>query len=147
MAGASQQDAYALHQAGLGASRPRKKIYEYLRGNRTHPTAEQIYTAILPQIPTLSKMTVYNTLRAFTEKGICRDVRIEGGLVRYDPNVEDHGHFMCDKCGGVFDFPMPAAAFQADMLEGFEIGQRDIFFRGVCPDCLYRERNRKAVGR
>lgn len=133
------REAEELRQTGLGASRPRRRILAYLRGCYNHPTADQIYSALLPQNPTLSKMTVYNTLHTFTERGLCRDVRIEGGLVRYDPLTEDHAHFKCDGCGQLHDVPMPEEAFHSDMLEGFEIGQRDLFFRGVCPDCIRRK--------
>lgn len=131
-------EAGALRRAGLGASRPRRWILSYLRSRRDHPTADQIYSALLPHMPTLSKMTVYNTLRAFIERGICRDVRIERDIVRYDPCLEDHGHFKCGVCATVHDVPMPEAAFHSDMLEGFEIKQRDVFFMGVCPDCVRR---------
>ena len=36
---------------------------EYLMAHRTHPTVDEIYLALSPSIPTLSKTTVYNTLK------------------------------------------------------------------------------------
>ena len=38
-------------------------IMEYLMEHRTHPSADEIYTALSPSMPTLSKTTVYNTLK------------------------------------------------------------------------------------
>lgn len=38
-------------------------IMKYLMEHRTHPTVDEIYTALSPTIPTLSKTTVYNTLK------------------------------------------------------------------------------------
>ena len=35
-------------------------IMKYLMEHRTHPTVDEIYTALSPTIPTLSKTTVYN---------------------------------------------------------------------------------------
>lgn len=40
-------------------------IVEYLMENRIHPTADDIYHALCIQVPTLSKTTVYNTMRLF----------------------------------------------------------------------------------
>lgn len=136
---AKSRDADIIRNAGLWASRPRLQILAYLRDRRDHPTADQIYAALLPNCSSLSKMTVYNTLRAFTGHGLCRDVRIESDIVRYDPNVEDHGHFKCSDCGRVFDFSVPETAFRTEDLDGFEIVQKDVFFRGLCPDCVGHE--------
>lgn len=124
-----------LKSAGMNASYQRCKILEYLLTHSTHPTAEDIYAALRPEMPTLSKMTVYNVLGALCEKGLIRDVRIETGETRYDGDARNHGHFKCEACGKVYDFEMPDAAFDADMLEGFYIGQVDLFCRGRCPEC------------
>lgn len=44
-------------------------IMKYLMEHRTHPTVDEIYTALSPTIPTLSKTTVYNTLKILSEQG------------------------------------------------------------------------------
>ncbi len=132
----AQQDVVLeLRQAGLSASVHRCRILEYMRNHRNHPTADQIYIDLRPMLPSLSKMTVYNTLRVLQAKGFLRDVCIEPIETRYDCVLHDHGHFKCMVCGNVFDFDMPQDTFSADMLEGFRINQRDVFYRGVCPDC------------
>ena len=41
-------------------------IMEYLMDNPIHPSADDIYTALSPSMPTLSKTTVYNTLKLFS---------------------------------------------------------------------------------
>ena len=38
-------------------------IMEYLMEHPIHPSADDIYTALSPSMPTLSKTTVYNTLK------------------------------------------------------------------------------------
>lgn len=43
--------------------------YGYLLKNHTHPTVDEVYVALCKVIPTLSKTTVYNTLRLFSEHG------------------------------------------------------------------------------
>lgn len=48
----------------------RMAVMEYLLDHRTHPTADEIYLALHRKMPTLSKTTVYNTLKILTGKGL-----------------------------------------------------------------------------
>ena len=51
-------------------------IMKYLMEHRTHPTVDEIYTALSPTIPTLSKTTVYNTLKILSEQGAAQTLTI-----------------------------------------------------------------------
>ena len=44
-------------------------IMDYLLTHKTHPCIDEIYMALCDDIPTLSKTTVYNTLKLFVEHG------------------------------------------------------------------------------
>ncbi|MBI5598388.1 MAG: transcriptional repressor, partial [Deltaproteobacteria bacterium] len=48
-------------EKGLKLTPQRLAILEYLEGNTSHPTAEDIYRAIKRKHPTVSFATVYNT--------------------------------------------------------------------------------------
>ena len=52
-----------LQNHNIKPSVQRIAIMNYLIEHRTHPTVDEIYTALSPSIPTLSKTTVYNTLK------------------------------------------------------------------------------------
>ena len=82
-----------LYEKGIKPSYARIKIYSYLQLNRMHPTVDEIYNALVNEIPTLSKTTVYNTLKLFESAGITRAITIEDNEARYDINVDNHGHF------------------------------------------------------
>ena len=58
-----------LLKYSIKPSMQRIAIMEYLMEHRTHPSADEIYTALSPSMPTLSKTTVYNTLKLFSEQG------------------------------------------------------------------------------
>ena len=58
-----------LLEYNIKPSMQRIAIMEYLMEHRTHPSADEIYTALSPSMPTLSKTTVYNTLKLFAEQG------------------------------------------------------------------------------
>ncbi|MBN2259069.1 MAG: transcriptional repressor [Clostridiales bacterium] len=113
----------------------RIRIYEYLMNSYDHPRVDEIYKALIDEIPTLSKTTVYNTLNLFIEKGIIHMVTIEGTEVRYDVDISDHGHFKCDVCGKVYDFKADIVEIETNLGESFIINQKDLFFRGICPSC------------
>jgi Fe2+ or Zn2+ uptake regulation protein len=113
----------------------RIKILEYLLDNRIHPTADQIFNAVHAHIPTLSKSTVYNTLNVFMEANLVRAVIIDGNEVRYDINGEEHGHFQCESCGRIYDSYMNIDALNADDLNDFAIKDKNVYFKGICPQC------------
>lgn len=66
-----------LDQQGIRPSFQRLKIFEYLVNERTHPTADEIYEVLRKDIPSISRTTVYNTLRLFLDKKIIQMVNIE----------------------------------------------------------------------
>lgn len=117
-------------------SHQRLHVLKYLAEHPCHPTVEQIYSALKEDMPTLSKTTVYNTLRFLTEQGIVRVVGIEDHETRYDLVQEDHGHFKCEICGKIIDFPIDMNALRGNGLQAFQITDKHVYFKGVCPDCL-----------
>ncbi len=94
-----------LHAAGLRSTRPRLAILQVLQHDTRHPTAEQVYRRLRPAHPSLSLATVYNTLEAFTRRGLCRRVPPVDGRQRFDGTVNPHHHALCTCCGSIFDVP------------------------------------------
>ncbi|MDD4422900.1 MAG: transcriptional repressor [Eubacteriales bacterium] len=116
-------------------SHQRLRILEYLTQNRCHPNAEQIFTALHKDIPTLSKTTIYNTLRVLVEAGLVRIITIEDNEVRYDINTDDHGHFKCESCGKIYDFNIDMSSLVSEDLVDFKINDKNVYFKGICPGC------------
>lgn len=124
-----------LKDRNINLSYQRLKVLEYLYENRCHPTVDNIYTSLYKDISTLSKTTVYNTLRVLSEAGLVRVITIEDNETRYDINVEDHGHFKCDSCGGIYDFAIDIDSLRCGGLNNFKIYDKNIYFKGICPEC------------
>ncbi len=124
-----------LKKHHIRPSNIRIKILKFLLKNRIHPTVEDIYKSLIEEIPTLSKTSVYNTLNLFLEKGIVVGIALDQKELRYDINTNFHGHFKCNKCGIIYDFPIMISFPNKDQLEGFEITNRDVFFYGSCKEC------------
>ncbi|MDH8677878.1 Fur family transcriptional regulator [Fusibacter bizertensis] len=124
-----------LKTNGIKPSYQRIKIYEYLMQNKDHPTVESIYNALNGQIPTLSKTTVYNTLKIFIDRGIAMAITIDDNEVRFDAFVETHGHFKCQHCHQVYDFNVNFEGAVGDQLDDFDILEQQMFFYGICKNC------------
>ena len=125
-----------LVENGIKPSYQRIKIYEYLYNNKNHPTVDMIYSNLIDHIPTLSKTTVYNTLKLFINHNIASSVTIEENEVRYDANVSSHGHFKCTVCGGIQDVEVDYQSISYNGMEGFAVQETEVFLKGTCKKCL-----------
>jgi Fe2+ or Zn2+ uptake regulation protein len=92
-----------LHAAGLKVTAPRLAILALLERDVSHPSAHHILEVLKPRHPSLSLSTVYGTLEAFLEAGLCRAVSGEGDLLRVDGTTYPHDHAVCRGCGRIFD--------------------------------------------
>ncbi len=115
----------------------RVAIMQYLLEHLTHPTIDQIYTDLVPVMPTLSKTTVYNTLKLFYDKKAVIALFIDEKNVRYDGDTSNHAHFRCKKCGIVRDIPIektgiPSFKDNPDL----HLEETQIYFLGTCKQCM-----------
>ncbi len=124
-----------LKTNGIKPSYQRIKIYEFLMNNKVHPTVESIYQALNGQIPTLSKTTVYNTLKIFIDKEIAMAITIDDNEMRFDAHMDLHGHFKCARCHQIFDFNVNFEGALGEELEDFEILEQQMFLYGICKNC------------
>lgn len=131
-----EQAVTALQTHGIKPSYQRIKIYEYLVDKKNHPTVDTIFRELSPGLPTLSKTTVYNTLKLFHSVNVVQKIMIEENEVRFDADTSIHGHFKCQSCGNVYDFPVRKDALQYELPEGFVIREEHIYCTGYCSDCV-----------
>ena len=114
----------------------RLAILSYLNGNKSHPSAEDIYKAVQEQFPTMSFATVYNTLDALKNKGNVQELKIDHTKKRYDPDNTAHHHLICNKCKNIVDIHKDFNLSLSDeMIEGFDLLGNSIEFYGVCSKC------------
>ena len=124
-----------LRDHSIQPSHHRLQVLHYLKHNKTHPTADMVYQHIVTKIHTLSKTTVYNTLKVFLEKGIVRELCIDEHELRYDINVEPHAHFKCVKCKKLFDVFDESFLINKNAVDGHIISKVDVYLQGICKDC------------
>lgn len=127
----------ALDRANLRKTPQRVAIVRAFVDDTTHPTAQAIFDRLRRIMPTMSFATVYNTLAALEQAGVCRTLELDGpageGGRRYDPMVTPHDHAVCDRCGAVHDVPRKST--HAPDLEGFHVRAVERLYRGECHTC------------
>lgn len=128
-----------LRQNGICPTQQRLAVYAYLLEHRTHPTAEVVYAALVKELPSLSRTTVYNTMRSLASAGLIRVVTIDPEEQHFDAGVEDHGHFRCSVCGMLYDFPLSEETVSSLAPTGFTVNTQDVHVTGICPHCQARQ--------
>lgn len=128
--------AEELQKKGIRPSHQRLKILEYFHMYNSHPTVDEIYKELKPTMPTLTKATIYNTLKILVEEELISEVHIEDNEVRYDLHAKSHGHFKCLQCGSIYDFHIEIGKVPTDGLDEFQVETRNVYFKGTCPKCL-----------
>jgi Fe2+ or Zn2+ uptake regulation protein len=124
---------------GIKPSLQRLLLFNYMQNCHDHPTVDKIYTDLSALGHALSKATVYNTLTLFVQKGLLRMVGLDHNEARYDILTGDHAHFVCERCGTIYDVAVDFDQLNLLFPQAERISQRDIFYRGVCRRCAPKE--------
>jgi Fur family ferric uptake transcriptional regulator/Fur family peroxide stress response transcriptional regulator len=109
---------------------------DYLNEHKTHPTADEIFNALSPSMPTLSKTTVYNTLKLFTEQGAALSINIEEKNMRFDGDISHHAHFICLECGSIYDICIEQLeSVMVKNIDDLTITETHLYYKGYCKKC------------
>ena len=136
------KEAYKrLVECGIRPSLQRLAIMDYLITHPIHPTIDDVYKGLCDKVPTLSRTTVYNTLRMMSEKKAAQMITIDEHRVCYDGNTNPHVHFYCKKCGRVLDFMDEHAPqlHKDKKINGHLVQEMQLYYKGICADCLAKE--------
>ncbi|MBQ8025585.1 MAG: transcriptional repressor [Oscillospiraceae bacterium] len=116
----------------------RDAILRALMESKLHPTAEQIYTQLKPEIAGLSLATVYRNLSILKQDGVINSVGVVNGEERFDADTSRHAHLICSACGSVTDVEteirLEDSVGEAEKT-GIEIAGYSITFYGKCKAC------------
>jgi Fur family iron response transcriptional regulator len=131
--GAMDRGAAWLDGAGLRPTRQRLTLAALLvgDGHNRHVTAESLFAAVQQSGEKVSLATVYNTLRAFCDAGLMKEITVDGSKSYFDTNTHDHPHFFWEDDSRLTDAPadeleitrLPSAP------EGAEISKVDVVIR------------------
>lgn len=128
-----------LKQAGLRITPQRRAICAYLVEQDTHPTAAMIYEDLKVDMPSLSLMTVYNTLNVLADLGAIHVIGQAGDdTVHYDADTDPHINLICINCQKIIDVPsehLEEIRQDVDRQSGYRLIGSRLSFYGICPEC------------
>ena len=101
-----------LKKHGVIPTPQRLEIAEVLFRRPQHMSADQIMAAVnRGDAIKVSKATVYNTLKLFSDKGLVREVIVDPARVFYDSTTGSHHHIYNVDSGELQDIPSSEVAF------------------------------------
>jgi Fur family peroxide stress response transcriptional regulator len=114
----------------------RLAILDYLDGNTSHPSAEDIFRVVSKRYQSMSFATVYNTLNTLTKSGALRELTIDPQRKRYDPDTSRHHHLICVLCSKIVDVPESISVeLPKESSEQFTLLGSHVQFYGHCAAC------------
>ena len=128
-----------LREVGLRVTPQRLAIFQALATSDAHPTAQDLFEQLYPQLPSLSQATVYNTLQTLVRHGLIQEIGAAGdGAIHYDANPTPHINLICTHCHCVEDFfGISLDGFAEDVIarSGYQVQGVRIAYYGICPRC------------
>ena len=122
-----------LKKSGL-----REKILELVKSTEIHPTASWVYDEMRKEYPKVAVGSVYRNLNILVSEGLIKRITFDEPNDRYDYNLDEHYHFICEKCGSIYDLKVPVNnSIEKTVMEqtDFEISRHRIDFYGRCGNC------------
>ena len=124
---------------GMKITPQRLAVVNALDGDRSHPTAEDIFNRLKSDYPSLSFTTVYNILKSIKTVGGVQELIIDRDRVHYDPDTSTHHHIFCTECGrldDVFYVNPPEIEIPECIKSEYYITGHQINFFGLCGTCV-----------
>ncbi|MDE0029180.1 MAG: transcriptional repressor [Deltaproteobacteria bacterium] len=112
-------------------------IWEAVKGEMSHPTADQIYERVRRDMPHISLGTVYRNLQKLAADGKLQILTIDR-TQHFDPLLKKHPHFICESCGKVYDVTLDRSDEAAPVLSpetGFTVTSHQLSLYGTCEMC------------
>ncbi|MGN0832947.1 MAG: Fur family transcriptional regulator [Kiritimatiellia bacterium] len=126
---------------GLKCTAQRMAVFAAVRRARNHPSVDEAWERAKRRVPTLTRTSVYRILNELSELGLL--TRLDAlSAARYDTCLGPHAHFICEACGAITDYPLPAGL---NLPAGMPAERRHLELRvsGLCDRC----RQARAPGR
>lgn len=128
----------ACKKQHMRVTNQRIEIFRKVAESKSHPDAEAIFDAVKSKLPNISIDTVYRTLSSLEELNMIFRVDSQLPKARFDADKTPHHHFICIKCGEVYDIfidekdkiKIPKKAYKLG-----DVKDANLQIRGVCNRC------------
>lgn len=124
---------------GLRLTPQRDMLLRVLSGTRGHPTADDLVRRVRAVLPTVSHATVYRNLQELIRAGLIRTLDRAGAAAQFEVNPDEHHHFVCRRCGRVWDVYLASVDVRVNRrrtaIAGFRVDRREVQLHGLCAAC------------
>lgn len=122
-------------------SRQREIVRNIIDKANNHPTVEEVYAKVQMVDRNISIATVYRNLNLLAENGEIQKLNFFDEADRFDPNIKEHTHFVCKKCGKIIDINDDAYISHFSLDKEVEkkyrvkVDNHSLVLYGICNDC------------
>ena len=128
--------AQILKDRHIRVTPQRVAVYKILREAQRHLTAEEIHQRLQRRIPAVSLATVYSIAELLKANKLISEIRIKFDKSCFEARTEGHHHFLCRRCGEIFDVDIPpCTTLQSMRVDGHSIEKLHGYFYGECKNC------------
>jgi len=120
-------------------SEQRRAVMDFVAASLTHPSADEIFSAIRKRLPKISLGTVYRNLEQLEQLGLIHKIEYKKDFVRYDAIMDPHDHFVCEVCDKVENVylpELPELRKKAEKELGATVTDYRLYLFGRCRKCL-----------
>jgi Fur family iron response transcriptional regulator len=94
-----------LRAHGVLPTAQRIEVAELMLARPQHLSADQIIDRLQQAGSSVSKATVYNCLKVFSETGLVKEINVDATRKYYDTTTSPHHHFYHVETGELVDIP------------------------------------------
>lgn len=120
-------------------TKQRRLIYSIITNSKEHLSAEEIYKSAKKEMPNIAIGTIYRNLNLMIRDGEIRKVEIHNAPDRFDKNINNHDHLICDECGKLKDIIIKNFDKIIEKHSVDNITSYDLNIHYICPECKKKQ--------
>jgi Fur family ferric uptake transcriptional regulator len=118
---------------------PRRTLVRHIFSVHKHFDADELLADLRAAGHSVSRSTVYRTLRLLVDAGLLRELRLTNRTVyEHDYGYPSHDHLHCTECNKVVEFRNDAIRQAREAISrehGFRASGHRFIIEGICPEC------------
>lgn len=128
-----------LEIRGEKLTEPRRILVRHIFDSHKHFDADELVADLRAAGRSVSRSTVYRTLRLLVDSGLLRELRLTNRTAyEHDYGYPSHDHLHCTECNKVVEFRNDAIRQVREAISrehGFRASGHRLIITGVCSEC------------
>ena len=122
----------------LKLTQQRLLIFKYFMSDVSHLSPEELLKGVQGLDRTISRSTVYRTVKHLNNAGIARCIHRSDGVTYYEPMGDQSCQMICERCGKAIPIKNPyleCLLFETARQQGFNLFRYQSTLYGLCHAC------------